>query len=80
MSSHLPHKLKGLSWPWRLVGTVHYRTPAAGEEPSPDIQPKPPVSVSCHSPGMSLFTREEFSACPSISPPEDVADHHEVSP
>lgn len=27
LSAPLPHRLKGFSWPWRLVGTVHYRTP-----------------------------------------------------
>ncbi|KAJ7404307.1 hypothetical protein WISP_146122 [Willisornis vidua] len=53
-----------------------------GEKPFPDIQPKPPLTQlhAIPSSPISGHESEEFGACPSASPREDVEDHNKVSP
>ncbi|GAB0194069.1 myocardial zonula adherens protein [Grus japonensis] len=53
-----------------------------GEEPFPDIQPKPPLS-QLHAIPLGSITghqREEMNACPFAPPREEAVGHDEVSP
>ncbi|RMB98158.1 hypothetical protein DUI87_25638 [Hirundo rustica rustica] len=52
-----------------------------GEEPAPDIQPKPPLAQRQAVPSApGTCHRAEIGACPSSSPHEEVGDCDEVSP
>lgn len=53
-----------------------------GEEPSPNIQPKPRWTQLPAVPSGSIagHQRQEIGACPSASPCEEAVDCYEVSP